>query len=232
MSNKEEKRRRREAKQQAAKRRAKLQRVLVIAAVAVLVPLALYVFYQGLFGGAPTLPPAEVAASDHVRGAPDAELTMTMYADFQCPACLTEAQLIAQAWPRIQNDVRVVFRHFPLDSHRHAFLAARYAEAAGRQGRFWDMHDILFARQQDWALLEDAQQVFSSYALELGLDMERLMQDLDAEPVLDKIRADQRGGLRAGVRGTPSLFFNGEMVSNPMSAGQLIQMVNRALEEA
>lgn len=229
MSKKEEQRRRREQKKQAAKRREKIQSWVIRGAVAVLVPLALYVFYQGLFGGEPAYPPDQVGPNDHVRGPSDAPLTITVYADFQCPACLTETQVISRAWPRIRDRVRLVFRHFPLDTHRHAFLAARYAEAAGRQGRFWEMHDLLFVNQQSWSVMDDPRQAFNSYALELGLDMEQLQADLESNQVRAKIVADQRGGVRAGVRSTPTMFFNGNAVANPQTAGQLVEMVDEAL---
>lgn len=228
MSGKDEKRRRREEKQQAARKREALRRGLFWTALVILVPLVLYVFYDGLFGGAPVYPPAEVAANDHVLGNREAPVTLTVYADFQCPACASEARLVASAWPRIQNQARLVFRHFPLDTHRHAFLAARYAEAAGRQDAFWPMHDRLFASQADWALLPDVRQVFDSYALELTLDIDRLHADLDAADLRAKILADQQGGVRAGVRGTPSFFVNGSLVPTPRSATELIDLVTRA----
>lgn len=229
MSRKEEQRRRREAKREAARRREKVRKAAFWAGVLIIVPLALYVFWQGTFGGAPVYPPNEVSQSDHVRGAPDADLTITIYADFQCPACLTETQIIASGWPQIADRVRMVFRHFPLDTHRHAFLAARYAEAAGRQGRFWELHDMLFANQRSWSSMADARQTFNGYALQLGLDMDQLQRDVASTEVRDKIVADQQGGVRAGVRGTPSLFVNGRLVNNPRTAAELVRLVDESL---
>lgn len=231
MSNKEEKRRIREAKKQAAKRKEKMNSLLVKAVVFVMVPLIIYVLYQGLFTRAPIYSPDQISETDHVRGSDRSDLTIVIYADFQCPACFTETELIARAWPQIRDRVRIVFRNYPLDNHRHAFLAARYAEAAGKQGRFWEMHDYLYAYQQSWSVLNNATEVFDDYALQLGLDMDQLQADINSDEIRTKIIADQQGGTRAGVRSTPALFFNGRQVSNPRSVGELIEMVNNAIAE-
>ena len=228
---KEEQRKHKEQKQAAAIRKQHQRSLLVKGGLILLIPLVLYVFLQGLFTGASSLPPDVVSDADHVRGNPDAALTLTVYADFQCPACRTETAVISQAWPQISDKVKLVFRHYPLDTHRHAFLAARYAEAAGRQNKFWEMHDVLYANQVVWSGEADATGLFDGYAQELGLDLAQLKADVDVTAVRNKIVADQRGGDRAGVRATPSLFFNGRLVSNPPSATDLVQRVNRALAE-
>jgi len=228
---KEERRRNKEAKQAEARRKQKWSGMLMKGGLLLLIPLVLYVLLQGLFNSAPTLPPDVVGESDHVRGNPDAGLTLTVYADFQCPACLTETEVISRAWPQISDKVKLVFRHYPLDIHRHAFLAARYAEAAGRQGKFWEMHDVLYGNQTVWSVTEDPTAMFDGYATELGLDREQLKADIDLAEVRNKILADQRGGTRAGVRATPSMYFNGRPVANPQSANDLVARVNRALEE-
>jgi protein-disulfide isomerase len=230
-SKKEERRKHKEDLQAAAKRKQKWSSLLLKGALVLLIPLVLYVFLQGLFNNAPALPPDVVSEADHVRGNPDASLTLTVYADFQCPACLTETEIISRAWLQISDKVKLVFRHYPLDIHNHAFLAARYAEAAGRQDKFWEMHDVLYANQVLWSAVADPVAQFDGYATDLSLDMEQLKADIDLPEVRNKIIADQRGGISAGVRSTPSLFLNGRIISNPQSANELVQRVNRALEE-
>jgi protein-disulfide isomerase len=230
-SKKEERRKHKEELQAAAKRKQKWSGLLLRGGLILLIPLMLYVFLQGLFNGAPVLPPDVVGEGDHVRGNPDAALTLTVYADFQCPACLTETEIISRAWLQISDKVKLVFRHYPLDTHNHAFLAARYAEAAGRQDKFWEMHDVFYANQGLWSVVADPTELFDGYAQELGLDVEKLKSDIDLPEVRNKILGDQRGGINAGVRATPSLFFNGRLISNPQSATDLVQRVNRALEE-
>lgn len=228
---KAEQRRIREEKQAAARRRNAVSGMAWKIGIAVFLVLAVIVFARNIFFGPETLPPDRVGAGDHVRGADDAPVTLTVYADFQCPACLAETNLITRAWPQIANQVRLVFRHYPLDTHRHAFLAARYAEAAAEQGAFWDMHDLLFVNQALWSTAADVTEVFDGYARQLGLDVERLKADVNTPAIRDKILADQRGGTRAGVRGTPALFLNGRPISNPRTAPELTALIRRAAEE-
>ena len=230
-SKKEEKRKHKEEKQAEAVRREKRNSMLLKVGLVLLIPLVLYVFLQGLITNTPVLPPDVVGAADHVRGNPEAKLTLTVYADFECPACMTETQVIERAWPQISDKVKLVFRHYPLDIHRHAFLAARYAEAAGRQGKFWELHDVFYATQTLWTEMEDPTGLFDGYAKDAGLDLDQLKADIDLPEIRNKIQADQRGGNRSGVRATPSLFFNGRLVSNPQSAGDLVARVNKALAE-
>ena len=228
---KEEQRRIKQEKQASAERQRKLLSLLAKAAAVVLIPLIAAVLLYGFFSNGPAVPPGAVAETDHVRGDPAAKVTITVYADFQCPACSEETITMARAWPRINDRVALVFRHYPLDTHNHAFTAARYAEAAGRQGRFWEMHDMLYAEQGLWAALGDPLPQFDGYARQLGLDVDKLHADMELPEVRAKILGDQRGGVRAGVRGTPTLFVNGRQVPTPRSPTELIALVDKALAE-
>ena len=123
---------------------------------------------------------------------------------------------MTQVWPEIRDKAFLVFRHFPITtSHPHSWTASLYAEAAARQGRFWEMHDYLFATQSIWSALPDAEGEFDSYALELNLDIDRLHTDIESEEVIAKVRNDQRGGNASGVRGTPAVFINGRQIARP-----------------
>jgi protein-disulfide isomerase len=228
MSKKEEQRKIREEKQAAARRKEKFNALALKVGMVILIPLVLVVLYQGLFIGPPALPPDLVGDADHVRGNPDAPVTLTVYADFQCPACQSEWETITRAWPRIRDDVRLVYRYFPLDTHRFSFQAARYAQAAANQGMFWEMHDILFATQQEWTLVGDPTELFDNYAEQLGLDLEQLRAEIESSEVRAKIISDQQGGIRAGVRSTPALFINGDIVQNPATPGALVDLITAA----
>jgi len=230
MNKREQQRLIREQKQKAADRRAQRQRTITRIGLVVFVPLLLIAVVYGLIGQGAVYAPDRVAEVDHVRGNPDGVLFM-VYADFQCPACATEARLMAQAWPRVQNEVKLVFRHYPLtDSHPHAWTAATYAEAAGRQGRFWEMYEMLFANQAYWSTLSDASDEFDGYLEELGLDVEQARNDRRDPDLLQKIRNDQRGGTRAGVRGTPTLFVDGRLVPTPRTVTDITSLLRRAQE--
>jgi protein-disulfide isomerase len=231
MTKSSDKKIRREAKKQQARRQEKQQQFLIKALLVILIPVVLFVLFEGMFGGAPVYPPDEVSSTDHVQGPVSAPLTITLYGDFQCPTCATEAMLLAQAWARISDRVRLVFRHYPLDTYPHSFEAARYVEAAGLQGRFWEMYNIIYGDQASWAPLPDATAAFENYAEQLGLDIEQLSTDAQLPVVREKILADQRGGNRAGVRATPTIFFNGEIMPNPRTATELIGMVNQYLSD-
>jgi protein-disulfide isomerase len=225
---KEEQRRIREEKQEQAKRKQHVSALAFKLAGLLLIPLILFVLYQGYSSSVAAPSPTAVSAGDHVRGNPEAGVTLVVYGDFQCPACKEEAEVVARAWRQIGERVQLVFRHYPLDSHRHAFLAARYAEAAARQGKFWELYNMLYADQVLWSSTENAAEVIETLAVQAGLDVDQLRIDIDLPEVREKIIADQRGGTRAGVRATPSLFVNGRLVSNPRGPGDLVELVDRA----
>jgi protein-disulfide isomerase len=227
---KEAQRRIKEEKQAAAASKARASGLALKIAAGILVPLVIGVLLYGLFGQQAS-PPGAVTESDHVRGNPDAAATLTVYADFQCPACGDETELMARTWPRISDRVRLVFRHYPLDVHNHAFPAARYAEAAGRQDRFWEMHDMLYANQTLWSNVADPLPLFDGYATQLGLNVEQLHADMESTEIRDKVLADQRGGARAGVLGTPTLFLNGKQIPTPRSSAELISKIDEVVSQ-
>lgn len=231
-SKKEEQRRIREEKQEQARRKERMGSLVFKVLALVLVPLVLFVLYQGYSSGVSAPSPAEVDGADHVLGNPQAPVTLVVYGDFQCPACKEEAEVVGRAWRQISERVQFVFRHYPLDTHRHAFLAARYAEAAARQDRFWDMYNALYAEQALWSSTENAAAVIESVAAQLGLDVDKLRTDAELPEVRAKIVADQRGGTRAGVRATPSLFVNGRPVGTPRAVSELVSLVARAEADA
>ena len=141
---------------------------------------------------------------DHLRGPPDAVLTLVQYGDYECPYCRSTAPVIRRLMERFDGRLRFVPRHFPLpDVHPYAALAAEAAEAAGAQGRFWEMHELMYERQ-DHLQLPD----LIRYAGELGLDLAAFEEDLLASRFADRIASDVEGGESAGVAGTPTFFVN------------------------
>ncbi len=226
MANKrDEQRKRKEEKQHSAEQKAKtLQLMTKVSLFGVLPLFALLVVYT-LISQGPTYSPVEIAPNDHVRGDPATPVTIVVYADFQCPACATEHQDMTRIWPQLRERAHMVFRHFPITaSHPNAWDAALYAEAAGKQDRFWEMHDYLFATQSLWSSLPDVAGEFDSYALELNLDLEKLHADIATEEMVLKVRDDQRGGNASGVLSTPAVFVNGRLLARP-SDDQIIEAV-------
>ncbi|MCG8412807.1 MAG: DsbA family protein [Pseudomonadales bacterium] len=216
MSKREQQRKIKEQKQQAAKQREQTKQLMLKVATFGVAPVLLLLVLYTLFSQGPTYSPVEIADNDHVRGRDNNPVSIVVYADFQCPACATEHDNMTQVWPEIRDKAFLVFRHFPITtSHPHSWTASLYAEAAARQGRFWEMHDYLFATQSIWSALPDAEGEFDSYALELNLDIDRLHTDIESEEVIAKVRNDQRGGNASGVRGTPAVFINGRQIARP-----------------
>ncbi len=155
-------------------------------------------------------PPVD-ARRDNIRGAPGAPLTLVEYGDFECPFCSRATGVTRELRARFGPDLRYVFRHLPLsDVHPHAEFAARAAVAAQRQDRFWEMHDILFAHQ-DQLEFEDV----VGYASELGLDVETFLRDLEADETAAVVRADLASAEASGARGTPTFFVGGRRHVGP-----------------
>jgi protein-disulfide isomerase len=221
----------REQKQQAAQKKQTANKNITRIALVILIPLIVIGILYGVLGQGTTYPPDQVAQTDHVKGNPDG-VTLVVYADFQCPACAAEHQMMAMAWPRIADQAQLIFRHYPLTTtHRFAWTAALYAEAAGAQGKFWEMYDQLFVNQTYWSTLTSVEDEFDGYLTQLDLDIERAHQDMDSDAIIQKVRNDQRGGTRAGVRGTPALFVNGRQTPVPQNPIEMAAVVSRAAGE-
>jgi len=157
-------------------------------------------------------------ARDHVRGPVDAPLTLVEYGDFECPFCARATGVAREVRAHFGDDLRYVFRHLPLpDVHPHAEAAAAAAEAAGRQGRFWEMHDLLFAHQDELDVVD-----LAGHAGALGLDVDRFAADLDSPEVGARIRADVAGAEASGARGTPTFFMAERRHTGPWDAQTLI----------
>jgi protein-disulfide isomerase len=156
---------------------------------------------------------------DLVRGRVDAPLTLVEFGDFECPFCARATGVATELRERFGDDLRYVFRHLPLvDVHPHAERAARAAVAAQAQGRFWEMHDLLFGHQ-DQLEYED----LAGYAARLGLDVEKFLRDLDDEDVAARIRADVASAEASGVRGTPTFFVGNACHTGPHDTETLAQ---------
>ena len=162
-------------------------------------------------------------AVDHVRGPAGARLIVE-YGDYECPYSRQAYRSIERVEAALNGGVRFAFRHFPLtEIHPHALAASRAAEAAALQGRFWDMHDLLFHRQK--ALENDD---LRRYASDLGLDIRQFEVGRDSETVLDRIERDFRSGMESGeVRGTPTLFIDGVVHLGGYDADTLLELLKR-----
>ena len=144
---------------------------------------------------------------DHVLGPAHAPITVVEYGDFQCPNCKQAAPAVKLLFKRFENRVRFVWRHFPLEEvHSNALPAAEATESAAAQGKFWEMHDLLFENQQH---LDNKH--LRGYAERLDLDMPRFIAEMDDEIYRQRVREHLDGGRASGVRATPTFFVNGRL---------------------
>ena len=166
-----------------------------------------------------------VSAVDHVLGAAHAPATLVEYGDFECPNCKQAAPAVKLLLGRHVGRVRFVFRHFPLEEvHTHSLLAALAAEAAGGQGRFWPMHDLLFENQP---YLKERQ--IRAYAQQIDLDMEQYDCEMGDQLYLQRVREHIAGGRSSGVRATPTFFINGRILDVSFGLAALSRGVEEAL---
>jgi protein-disulfide isomerase len=150
----------------------------------------------------------------HVRGRPDAPVTLVEFGDFQCPPCANLSEPINQLERDYGARLRFVFRHLPLANHQHAREAALASEAAGLQGRFWEMHDLLYREQSVWSTAQDARVLFKAYAGTLGLNIDRFKKDIESEQAKARVESDEQRAVALGVRTTPAIFVNNHQVSS------------------
>jgi protein-disulfide isomerase len=153
--------------------------------------------------------------ADHVFGKAGSKVTFIEYGDYQCPGCGSAYPNIKMATEKYQGQVAFIFRNFPLVSlHPNARAAAAAAEAAGLQGKYWEMHNMLYEGQQDWGSLEAKERTdfFTNYAKELGINQDKFKTDLSSTDINQKISFDQEVGKKANVNATPTLYLNGKAV--------------------
>lgn len=170
-----------------------------------------------------------VKESDEIRGNPDAKLTLIEYGDFECPACAVYSDLVEKVFNEHPNDLRTVFRHFPLPTHKNAVLAARAVEAAGRQEKFWEMHDILYQKQSDWVDEKSPLDKFKEYAQSLSLDGQKFLADYNSKEIKDKINSDQAEGYKLKITSTPTFYLNGKLIDLTSGNVDLTSIITSAL---
>jgi protein-disulfide isomerase len=167
-----------------------------------------------------TLP---VGPRDHAQGPVGAPVTLVEYGDYECPHCGRAYPIVKEVQRRLGPKLRFVFRNFPLsESHPHAQHAAEAAEGAATQGRFWEMHDMLFEHQR---ALDDRHLV--GYATALGLDVKAFERDLHAHAHQARVREDFLSGIRSGVNGTPTFFINGVRFDDSWDPDTLTDAISR-----
>jgi protein-disulfide isomerase len=174
----------------------------------------------------------EKSESVHVRGAAKAPVTLEEFGDFQCPPCGALAGPLLDIEKSYGPKLRVIFRNFPFAIHQHAQAAAYAAEAAGRQDRFWQMHDLLYREQAAWSKATDVDPVFESYARLLALNIAQWKSDVRSATVHDRVTADQQRGYELGVKNTPTIFINNrQLPPTSLNPNGIRAAIDEALKE-
>jgi protein-disulfide isomerase len=169
----------------------------------------------------------KITSEDWSRGNASSSVSLVEYSDFQCPACAAFYPLVEEVSTKLGGQFHFAYRHFPLTQHRNAIPAAQATEAAGRQGKFWEMYSEVFSQQEKWATSTNAKAHFDGYAKKIGLDMEKFNADYDLPEIKVKIEDSIKSGIKAGVNATPSFFLNGKKV-NPQSYEQFKKLIEEA----
>lgn len=160
-----------------------------------------------------------------VTGPATAPITLVEFSDFQCPYCskaVTQINATLKAYP---NDVRLIFKQYPLDSHPAAAISAAASLAAHAQGKFWPMHDVMFANRQRLS-----RQAILGWAKDIGLDMKRFTADLDSDVIRKAVLRDQADGDKAGVEGTPTVFLNGQKYNGDLAPDAIKPVIDGELK--
>lgn len=206
------------------------QSIFIWATVALVIIGAIYLITSSS-NDAPIVLPDETIEGEWTKGNPDAKVTLVEYGDYQCPACASVHPMVDELVSEFSQHIKFVYRHFPLSIHQHAKIASQAAEAAGVQGKFWEMHDKIYTSQQEWSQSPEADQLFVTYAEELELDVAEFEADMRSDAIVAKVEAALKSADAAHLRGTPSFFLNGEQYS-PASYEDFRSTIRSAVENA
>ncbi len=178
-------------------------------------------------------PANQILSNDWFMGNINAPIKMVEYSDFQCPACQQYSGVDAQLVKLFGDRVGIAYRNFPLrEIHPNANLAAQAAEAAGKQGKFWEMAAILFEKQTEWSESTQPLVIFDTYAKQIGIDAGKMVKEINSQEIKALVEADYLSGLVAKVNATPTFYVNGQKMNNLSGPEDLIARVELALQEA
>ena len=171
-----------------------------------------------------------VKSDDWVKGNSDAKITIIEYADFECPACaIYSTEVMKKLMDEYKDDLRIVYRHFPLPQHKKAVDASKASEAAGRQGKFWEMHDLLYEKQDDWSTSGNVKGKLLEYTESLGINKDQYEKDFESDETLQSIKNDEAEGYALRINSTPTFYVNGKKASVNNGYEDLKKAIEQAL---
>lgn len=201
---------------------------IIILIVAVFVGI---VVFTGDKTNAPGKSSSKNTLTQHIQGQGESKVTLVEYGDFQCPFCGQYHPILKQVQQQFDKEIYFQFRNYPLtNAHPNAFAAARAAEAAGLQGKYWEMHDLLYETQQQWSQMSDAVPAFEGFAKQLSLNVTKFKTDFASSKVNDLINADLAEGTKLGITGTPTFFLDGKKLDpSPQDAAGFEKVIKAAI---
>jgi protein-disulfide isomerase len=186
--------------------------------IIIIVLVVVAIITGAMFLGKDSETTVDATGSNNWYGQENGVVTLTEYADFQCPACAQFFPLVAQVKEQFKDQIRFEFKHFPLvQIHPNATSAHRAAQAAANQSKFWEMHDLLYQNQNSWSSVSSPATTFETYAQQIGLNMDTYKTDYESGAVLSIINADIAKGKNLGVVGTPTFFIDGKKIEDTES---------------
>lgn len=162
---------------------------------------------------------------------PEAKVTLVEFGDYECPACGIYAPYVKEILNEFSGSVTYVFRNYPLPQHKNALVSSYAVEAAGLQGKYWEMHDKVFSLQNEWSSLDDAAPVFVEYAKDLGLNTDKFVIDMNSQTVKDIVDRDLNAGNAVRLTETPTFYVNGRKVDLTGGANQLQEVIRQELSQ-
>ena len=173
-----------------------------------------------------------IRADSNKIATPSATVTLVEFSDFQCSACAIYYQMVSRVINEFKDNMTFVYRNFPLtDLHPNATLAAYAAEAAGLQGKYWEMHDFLFTKQSEWSASTSPRDIFAQYAESLGMNVDQFKKDIDSDAVKNRIAVDVMDGNTLGINATPTFYLNNQKIDNPASLADFETVVKKAMSQ-
>ena len=173
----------------------------------------------------------QIGSADHFRGNTLAKVILVEYSDFQCPACREFYPIVKQLEEKYGKDILLAYRHYPLPAHDKSLLAARAAEAAAIQGKFWEMHDKLFENQNYWSTKTNTEEIFTDFAVSVGCNRDKFISDLNSAAVAERVQKDVQSGNVSGVDSTPTFYLNGVKL-NLQTYGDLEAAIAGAISQS
>lgn len=211
------------------------KRIVIWLSAALIVIVAGIGAYQVATGTPAELPRRDgtlsgaVDATDWTKGAKEPKVSLVEFSDFQCPACGVYYPLIEGVLNDYKDKMSFTYRHFPLPQHQNALAASYASEAAGNQGKFFEMADKLFKNQDEWSEIKNPETVFERYAKELNLDITKYQADVVSDATKAAVESDAKSGTLSALDHTPTFFINGKMIENPRTKDELVALIEYAI---